>query len=164
MRSAYGTARRHRLQHIFAQPGTDKNDLHRSVIDQMFLIAVIFLCQRAGGTLAGSRMDWFSQSTAIASWFRMRFYETHNFFPQFAASLGGGQNIWYFAYYGLYNPVYMLSWLFQKCSMETWFLLIGIMTHAADGFCMALADSVPGVSGGTVAFILGFCYVSGRQE
>lgn len=26
----------------------------------------------------------------------------------------------------------------------------------ADGFCMALADSVPGVSGGTVAFIMGF--------
>ena len=24
------------------------------------------------------------------------------------------------------------------------------------GFCMALADSVPGVSGGTVAYILGF--------
>ena len=24
------------------------------------------------------------------------------------------------------------------------------------GFCMALADSVPGVSGGTVAFVLGF--------
>ena len=25
-----------------------------------------------------------------------------------------------------------------------------------NGFCMALADSVPGVSGGTIAFILGF--------
>ena len=24
------------------------------------------------------------------------------------------------------------------------------------GFCMALADSVPGVSGGTIAFVLGF--------
>ena len=24
------------------------------------------------------------------------------------------------------------------------------------GFCMALADSVPGVSGGTIAFMLGF--------
>ena len=24
------------------------------------------------------------------------------------------------------------------------------------GFCMALADSIPGVSGGTIAFILGF--------
>lgn len=28
--------------------------------------------------------------------------------------------------------------------------------HFIQGFCMALADSVPGVSGGTVAFILGF--------
>ena len=28
---------------------------------------------------------------------------------------------------------------------------------AFHGFCMALADSVPGVSGGTIAFILGFC-------
>ena len=27
---------------------------------------------------------------------------------------------------------------------------------AIDGFCMALADSVPGVSGGTVAFLMGF--------
>lgn len=25
-----------------------------------------------------------------------------------------------------------------------------------NGFCMALADSVPGVSGGTVAFLMGF--------
>lgn len=31
-----------------------------------------------------------------------------------------------------------------------------ILTNAFNGFCMALADSVPGVSGGTVAFILGF--------
>lgn len=28
--------------------------------------------------------------------------------------------------------------------------------EALNGFCMALADSVPGVSGGTVAFIMGF--------
>lgn len=31
-----------------------------------------------------------------------------------------------------------------------------MLREAADGFCMALADSVPGVSGGTVAFIMGF--------
>ena len=30
------------------------------------------------------------------------------------------------------------------------------IVNAIDGFCMALADSVPGVSGGTVAFIMGF--------
>lgn len=31
-----------------------------------------------------------------------------------------------------------------------------MLKEAIGGFCMALADSVPGVSGGTVAFILGF--------
>lgn len=31
-----------------------------------------------------------------------------------------------------------------------------IITNLINGFCMALADSVPGVSGGTIAFILGF--------
>ena len=31
-----------------------------------------------------------------------------------------------------------------------------MLKDTADGFCMALADSVPGVSGGTVAFIMGF--------
>ncbi|MCC6094321.1 MAG: DUF368 domain-containing protein [Eubacterium sp.] len=31
-----------------------------------------------------------------------------------------------------------------------------MIKDAADGFCMALADSVPGVSGGTVAFLMGF--------
>ena len=30
------------------------------------------------------------------------------------------------------------------------------LINAFNGFCMALADSVPGVSGGTIAFILGF--------
>lgn len=30
------------------------------------------------------------------------------------------------------------------------------LINAVRGFCMALADSVPGVSGGTIAFILGF--------
>ena len=31
-----------------------------------------------------------------------------------------------------------------------------LLINIVRGFCMALADSVPGVSGGTVAFILGF--------
>ena len=31
-----------------------------------------------------------------------------------------------------------------------------IILNFIRGFCMSLADSVPGVSGGTIAFILGF--------
>ena len=33
---------------------------------------------------------------------------------------------------------------------------MSFLVNGFRGFCMALADSVPGVSGGTVAFILGF--------
>ena len=33
---------------------------------------------------------------------------------------------------------------------------MNLLIEAFRGFCMALADSVPGVSGGTIAFILGF--------
>lgn len=37
-----------------------------------------------------------------------------------------------------------------------------MLKEGINGFCMALADSVPGVSGGTVAFIMGFydCFIS----
>ncbi len=31
-----------------------------------------------------------------------------------------------------------------------------MIKEGVNGFCMALADSVPGVSGGTIAFIMGF--------
>ena len=31
-----------------------------------------------------------------------------------------------------------------------------MIKEGVHGFCMALADSVPGVSGGTLAFIIGF--------
>lgn len=34
--------------------------------------------------------------------------------------------------------------------------VLDLIIHAIQGFCMALADSVPGVSGGTIAFLLGF--------
>ena len=34
--------------------------------------------------------------------------------------------------------------------------VFSMLKDAFDGFCMALADAVPGVSGGTVAFIMGF--------
>ena len=33
---------------------------------------------------------------------------------------------------------------------------MGLLLNIIRGFCMALADSVPGVSGGTIAFVLGF--------
>ena len=31
-----------------------------------------------------------------------------------------------------------------------------MINNMINGFCMAIADSVPGVSGGTIAYIMGF--------
>lgn len=36
-----------------------------------------------------------------------------------------------------------------------------MLKDGINGFCMALADSVPGVSGGTIAFIMGLTYEKG---
>ena len=55
-------------------------------------------------------VDWISQHSVIPDYFRQQFYETGSLFPEFAMNLGGGQNIYNFAYYGLYNPVILLSY------------------------------------------------------
>ncbi len=73
---------------------------------------ILFLLQNTSHTIAGSQIDWISQHTVLAEYFRQRFYSTHEFFPQFASELGGGQNIYNFAYYGLYSPLVLLSYAF----------------------------------------------------
>ena len=82
---------------------------------------ILFLLQNTSHTIAGSQIDWISQHTVLAEYFRQRFYSTHEFFPQFASELGGGQNIYNFAYYGLYSPLVLLSYAFPFLSMEVWF-------------------------------------------
>ena len=58
---------------------------------------ILFLLQNTSHTIVGSQIDWISQHTVLAEYFRQRFYSTHEFFPQFASELGGGQNIYNFA-------------------------------------------------------------------
>ena len=94
---------------------------------------ILFLLQNTSHTIAGSQIDWISQHTVLAEYFRQRFYSTHEFFPQFASELGGGQNIYNFAYYGLYSPLVLLSYAFPFLSMEMWFQIMGILTYTADG-------------------------------
>lgn len=94
---------------------------------------ILFLLQNTSHTIVGSQIDWISQHTVLAEYFRQRFYSTHEFFPQFASELGGGQNIYNFAYYGLYSPLVLLSYAFPFLSMEVWFQIMGILTHTADG-------------------------------
>ena len=69
--------------------------------------------------LFGSNTDWLNQHTAFPEYFRKSFYTTHNFFPNFVFNLGSGQNIYNFSYYGLYNPLIIISYLFPMITLVT---------------------------------------------
>ena len=51
---------------------------------------------------------------------RKLFYDTGDFFPNFAFNLGGGQNIYNISYYGLFNPIILISYLLPFVSMMTY--------------------------------------------
>ena len=60
----------------------------------------------------GNVGDWFIQSVSFYEYFRNLLYETGEIFPDLALHVGGGQNIYYFAYYGLFSPYLLLFYLF----------------------------------------------------
>lgn len=85
-------------------------------------------CLRHG--MFGSKVDWISQHSVLPDYFRRQFYATGDLFPEFAANIGGGQNIYYFSYYGLYSPVVLLSYLFPFIKMADYLMAaqaVGLM-------------------------------------
>ena len=76
--------------------------------------------------LYGSQLDWYAQHVPIAEYFRTLFYDTKDFFPDFAANIGSGQNIYNFSYYGLLSPIILVSYLLPKVSMTS-FIIVSTM-------------------------------------
>ena len=68
----------------------------------------------------GAALDWADQHYAIPDYFRKLFYETGELFPSFAPNIGGGENIYYLSFYGLFSPVIMFSYLLPFVSMVTY--------------------------------------------
>lgn len=89
----------------------------------LFSVDMLFLNH---GTVWGSVTDWSCQHFAIPEYLRMRFYETHDFFPDFAMQLGGGQNIYNLAYYGIMNPLYLPAYFMPWMTMATYIQLMSI--------------------------------------
>lgn len=105
----------------------------------VFLTAVTFLAiwifaGRYG--LFASRGDWMSQHSVIPDYFRQQFYETGKLFPEFAAGLGGGQNIYYFSYYGLYSPLILPSYLMPFVKMSDYLMAVSILCILASVLLM----------------------------
>lgn len=74
----------------------------------------------------GVKVDWLSQHSVFPDYFRQQFYETGKLFPEFAGNLGGGQNVYYFSYYGLYNPVILLSYCLPFVKMGDYLMAASI--------------------------------------
>ena len=62
----------------------------------------------------------------LPDYFRQQFYATGKLFPEFAANLGGGQNIYHFAYYGLYSPLILPSYLLPFVKMSDYIMAVSV--------------------------------------
>ena len=88
----------------------------------------LFFCRMFVGRygIFGAKVDWLSQHSVLPDYFRQQFYATGKFFPEFAANLGGGQNISHFAYYGLYSPLILPSYLLPFVKMSDYIMAVSI--------------------------------------
>ena len=99
---------------------TKKDLTFMFVITAIFAAFVIVMVRR--GYIWGSPTDWGNQHIVLPDYFRKLFYDTHELFPSFAFNIGAGQNIYNFAYYGLYSPIILLSYLLPFVSMKSYLI------------------------------------------
>ncbi len=102
-----------------------KDYLNISFLVLLYLIIVLVLTH--GQYLYGSTVDWETQHWAIPEYFRNLFYYTNELLPNFAPNLGGGQNIFYFAYYGFLSPIILISYLFPNVQMHDYISLSSML-------------------------------------
>ena len=77
----------------------------------------ILLLPVGGDSFFGSEGDWYSQHVGAAEMLRQTMLEQHTLFPQFT-TIGGGTNLYDFAYYGLFRPDVLVSCLAPELSMK----------------------------------------------
>ncbi len=96
-------------------------------------LLTVFLCWLFTGQndIFGAQIDWLSQHSVIPDYFRQQFYDTGKLIPEFAPNLGGGQNIYNFAYYGLLSPLILPSYLLPFVKMEDYIMAVSIAGIAA---------------------------------
>ena len=105
----------------------------------------------------GSTMDWNNQHIIFPDYFRSRFYQTGQLFPNFASAIGAGQNIYEFTYYGLFNPIFLLSYLLPFVPMMDYIQCSSILLIWGSGmlcywFCRQHFSE-------RIAFVCGFLYL-----
>ncbi len=85
------------------------------------------------GNLFGSRVDWLGQHIVFPDTFRQAFYENGQLIPNFLFSIGGGQNVFNFIYYGFLSPGILFSYLLPFVDMTTYIIVLSILSYLASG-------------------------------
>lgn len=99
----------------------------------ILFVGSILLCWLFVGEYGvfGSRVDWISQHSVLPDYFRQRFYQTGDLFPDMAWNLGGGQNIYNFSYYGLFSPVILFSYLLPFIKMDVYIMVSSVLCYGS---------------------------------
>ncbi len=83
----------------------------------LILAALLIFLSRVPGSLYGSTTDWLAQHVAVADTMRQTILAEGTLFPA-QLPLGGGSNIYDFAYYGYLRPDVLLGCLLPQVPME----------------------------------------------
>ena len=103
-----------------------KKDIIANIIYILTFLIIYYILTKKG-FIFGSTKDFMTQHYLIPEYFRKLFCETKDIFPDFAFNLGGGQNIYYFSYYGLLNPFVLISYLFPYIKMLDYLIFINCL-------------------------------------
>lgn len=102
-----------------------KDYLYLTIIIISFLSLVLLLIKT--NFYYGSTLDWYAEHVSIPEYFRTLFYKTKDFFPDFAANIGSGQNIYNLSYYGFLSPIILLSYCLPFVSMTNYIIVSTII-------------------------------------
>ncbi len=99
----------------------------------LFFIALLISFVATFPFSFASQVDWISQHTVFPEYFRTLFLKTGTLLPTFAFHIGGGQNLFYFSYYGLLAPWVLLSYVFSFVPMKLYVSVFFLFSYSFDG-------------------------------
>lgn len=107
---------------------TEKIKIPLLLFGMCLAVCWIFVLQYG---ILGSDLDWVNQHSVLPDYFRQRFYDTGQLFPDITWNLGAGQNIYNFSYYGLFNPIIWISYLLPFVPMSLYIQITSILSYGA---------------------------------
>ena len=110
----------------------------------------------------GSSCDWYSQHITLAETMRQTFYDQHTLFPT-QLPLGGGMNIYDFAYYGYLRPDVLIGCALPFLTMQTVitaYMMTGYLISVLLCYRLMrrLSIKIPYCFLGTVIFLSAGCF------